>query len=354
MVSIIDEFGLNHAQAGFLMTMAVVPGIILAIPAGMLVDRYGVKATGSSASVLIALGCWITAAASSFGMALLGRLVLGVGGVFIVTAMPAIIPQWFPPDDLGKAMGLYGINMPVASITAFSVASMLASSHGWRYLFYIATIIAVSNTILLLLLLKEGPMRDERKGESNLRQTISNVEIWKVGLIWLLFNAAVISFTTWAPKLFQDFKALTPIRSAFLASILMWASMPFAPVFGWASDRIGRRRPLMVIGSILMAGALTLVAQTSGPVMIASLIALGVSVATVPPMVMALPPVILGPQSAGTGFGITTVCMNAGIALAPPLIGFLIDATGAPTLSFTGMAIFSISAAAIAYTLKTN
>jgi len=351
---IIQEFNVSHAQAGLLMSMAVIPGIFLAIPAGMLVDRYGVRLTGSMSTILIALGCFITAISGSFDTVLVGRLILGVGGAFIATAMPAIIPQWFRPDELGKAMGIYGINMPLASVIAFPSASILVLTYGWRYPFYIGTAMAILNIITFVLLVKEGPLKHEQEGGFTVHQALKSVETWKVGIVWLLFNAAALSFTTWSPKVFEDFKGMGPIYASFLASILMWAAMPCVPFFGWISDRIGKRRPLMVIGSALMAGAFAAVAYTSDMALIASIVALGVTAALVPPMVMALPPEILGSALAGTGFGIVAICLNTGIALAPPFIGFLIDTTGSPTLSFVGMALFSAIGAIVAYTLKTK
>lgn len=351
---IIHEFNVSHAQAGLLMSMAVIPGIFLAIPAGMIVDRYGIRLTGSLSTPLIALGCFITAIADSLNMALVGRLILGVGGAFIATAMPAIIPQWFPPEELGKAMGIYGINMPLASVIAFPSASMLMLTHGWRYPFCIGTAMAILNIIIFTILAKEGPLKREHDGGLSGHQALKSVETWKVGVVWLLFSAAALSFTTWSPKVFEDFKGMSPIYASFLASILMLAAMPCVPLFGWISDRIGKRRPLMVIGSALMAGAFAAVAYTSDMALIASIVALGVTAALVPPMVMALPPEILGSALAGTGFGIVAICLNTGIALAPPFIGFLIDTTGSPTLSFGGMALFSAIGAIVAYTLRTK
>lgn len=69
---------------------------------------------------------------------------------------------------------------------------------------------------------------------------------------------------------------------------------------------------------------------------------------------MASPPEILGPSLAGAGFGVITVCLNTGIALAPPLIGLVVDITKSPTLSFMTMASFSAASSLIAYTLKTK
>lgn len=349
---IIQEFNISRANAGLLMSMVVIPGILLAIPAGILVDRYGVRLTGFISTTFVALGCFVTATADSFGAALVGRLILGVGGAFIVTAMPAIIPQWFPPEELGVAMGVYGINMPLASVIAFPSASVLALTSGWRYPFYIGTVIAGLNIVSFTILVKEGPFNCRQEKDFNITQALKSIEIWKVAIVWLLFNAAALSFTTWSPELFENLKAVNPIYASFLASILMWAAIPFVPIFGYISDRIKRRRILMVIGSVSMATALATVPFTSDTTLIASIIALGVAAALVPPVVMASPPEILGPRLAGTGFGILTICLNIGLAFAPPAIGLLIDITRSPIMIFTGMALFSALGAVVASILK--
>lgn len=268
--------------------------------------------------------------------------------------MPAVIPQWFPSEELGVAMGVYGMNMPLASVIAFPSASILTVTFGWRYPFYIATVMAVSNIVSFTVLVREGPHKRGQERRPLAPQALKSIETWKVGIVWLLFNAAVLSFTTWSPKVFEDFKAMNPLYASFLASMLMWAAIPCVPIFGWISDRIGRRRFLMAVGSALMAGFLVTVAFTSGIALVASIIGLGVAAALVPPMVMAAPPRILGPALAGTGFGILAICLNIGLALAPPIIGLLIDITSSPIVIFLGMALFSTLGALVAFTLKIN
>jgi len=351
--SVINEFGVSHAEAGLSMSMVVFPGIFLGIPAGILADRYGVKLAGSVSTVVIALGCFITAIANSFSVFLAGRLILGIGGAFIITATP-LISQWFSRKEMGKAMGIYGTNMPVASVVAFPLASLLMLSYGWRYPFYVSTAIAILNVATFTLMVKQGPYRPDHNEAVDPLRALRNVEIWKVGVTWLLFNAAAISFTTWAPKIFEDFKNMNPFYASLLASVLMLAAIPCVPLFGWISDKLGRRRLLMIIGSALMAGAFIAVAYTSATSMTVSIAALGITAAMVPPMVMALSPEILGPSLAGTGFGIVAICLNIGIALAPPIVGLLIDTTQSLALVFSAMALFSAMGAIVAITLRTR
>jgi MFS family permease len=355
MIPIMDEFKITNTEANLLMSIVVIPGIFLGIPVGASVDKYGVKLVGFASTVLIVIGGLTTAMANSFATILIGRLILGFGGVFVTTAMPALIPQWFQSKELGKAMGIYGINMPLATVIAFQAASALTLIHDWRYPLYVGTVVGIVAIAVFTSTVKEGPLKPkEHKQRLSSRQALRNIEIWKVGIVWLLFNAAALAFTTSAPSLFENYKGMDRTYAIFLASILMLAAIPFVPVYGWFSDRMGRRKPLMVIGSVLMALAFIAVAYAPDFALPVSIIALGVTAAMVPPTASALLPEILGPSSAGVSFGVMALCLNIGAALGPLLIGYLIDMTKLLVWSFVGMAVLSAAAAVVAFSLKAS
>ena len=354
--AIMMEFDIiSYAQAGLLMTIVVIPGILLALPTGILVDRYGIRLIGLTSTILTALGCIITAVASSFNAVLLGRFILGMGGALMFIATVTIVPQWFPPQELGKAMGIYGINMPLATVMAFPSSSVLILSYNWRYPFYVSAVLAVMAIGVFALFVREGPLKAEkRKRSPGTLQALKNLELWKIGLVWLLFQVAVLSFATWTPKLMEDFRGMNPVLASSLATALMFAAIPFVPLYGLISDKIQKRKPFMVVGSALMFITLTLIAYSPDSTLIPSMAALGVAAAMVPPMVMTLTPEILGPTQAGRAFGVITICANIGVALGPPTIGAIVDLTQSATLSYITMATFSAAAAIVAYTLKTR
>lgn len=354
---LMESFGVGSAaQAGLLMTIVVVPGIFLALPAGLVANKYGVKRIGILSTVLTAVGALVTATAGSFVTILLGRLILGVGGAFLVTILPVMIPQWFSREELGKAMGFYGTNMPVATISAFLAASLLVQVFGdWRIPFYVGTILAASAVVLFMLMVKEGPLKKNQDRERvSLRRALRSTELWKVGVVWLLFQVTALSFLSWAPRLFHEYRGLDPVSASALASALMLAAIPFVPFFGWLSDSSHRRKPFLIAGSLLMALALTCSAFTVGLGLVASVAFLGFAAAMVPPIVSALPVEILEPEVVGVGFGVIALCLNIGVALAAPLFGYFFDVTGSLESSFVGIAAFSVVGSVVAFSLKTK
>jgi MFS family permease len=354
MSSIIKEFNVTHGYAGLLMSMVVIPGIILALPAGIFADHYGVKLSGSISAIMVLLGCIISDLANSFTVLLAGRIILGLGGAFITTTMPTIISQWFSRNEIGKAMGIFGMNMPFASVIAFPVSSILMIRYNWRYPFHVSIFLALLNVFIFVVLIREGPFKKEGEERTSLRIALRNAEIWKIGVVWLLFNASALSFTTWSPEIFEKYMGIESFYATLLASTLMFTAIPFVPFFGWYSDRIKKQKKLMVMGSMLMAGTLLAIAYSASSYIIVPVVALGIAAALIPPMIMALPPEILGPKMSGTGFGIVAVCLNVGIAVATPLMGLIIDITLSPTLLYLTMALLSALGTAVAYTLKTK
>jgi len=351
--SITEGFDISHAEAGLLMSVVLVPGVFLSLPAGLFVGRYGVTRVGFASLVCVALGSLVTAVANSFVVILAGRLILGVGGAFIVTTAPAIIAQWFAREELGKAMGIYGVNMPLATIIAFPTSSASVLVYGWRFPFYVGLAVGIAATAVFVAVIKEGPFAEHKK-ESGTRQAIGNFEIWKVGLVWLFFNASALSFTTWAPTLLERYQDVPRVYASFLASLLMWAAVFCVPLYGYVSDKTGRRKPFAIAGLLLMTLAFAALAFTSDLALVALILALGVTAAMIPPIASVLPAEILGPSLASIGFGITGICLSLGAALAQPLIGFVLDATKSYTLCLLGMSMLSAVGAIVAYTLRSR
>jgi MFS family permease len=256
---------------------------------------------------------------------------------------------------MGKAMGLYGTNMPIATVAAFPAATLLMLTYGtWRVPLYVGTVFAASAIAVFTVFVKEGPLRQTERKKISMRRTLANTELWKAGLVWLFFQVTTISFLTWAETLFQTHKGLDPLSASILAITFMLTTIPLVPLFGWLSDRSGQRKPFLVAGPVIMALAMIATAYTNGLFLVASVVLLGVGAATVPAVVSALPPEILKPDEVGVGFGVMAVCLNLGAAVAAPLLGYFYDVTGSLTLSFAVIAVFSLLGTAAAYTLKSN
>jgi len=144
------------------------------------------------------------------------------------------------------------------------------------------------------------------------------------------------------------------VQAGFLASLLSWAAIFTVPVYGYLSDKTGKRKPFALLGAVLMALVFVALAFTSNVLLASSIVALGIAAAMIPPIVSSLPPEILGPSLASEGFGVTGMCANIGAALAQPFLGLLLDYTQSYIFCMLSLSALSVVGAIAAYSLKTN
>jgi MFS family permease len=177
-----------------------------------------------------------------------------------------------------------------------------------------------------------------------------NNAIWLTALIWAAFNAAAISFITFA----SDYYMTTGINvtyAGFLTSLFMVGSLLFSPVVGYFTDKIGGQEFFIAGSSMAMAMLLFIVPRAVlNPLLLVLLI--GVTAAFVPAPIFSLLPKFLPPRQFGLGYGVLSTCLNIGVLLGPFLVGYSFDKSGNYSYGFSLMALFSFVAALSALLLK--
>jgi MFS family permease len=115
-----------------------------------------------------------------------------------------------------------------------------------------------------------------------------------------------------------------------ITSIVIFASMVFAPFAGDLVDRIGKRATLMVVGSLILIPAHLIMGITHwNP--IPSMVLLGAAFVLVPAAMWPSVPLVVEEKRVGTAFGLMTAIQNLGLGLFPFLNGKLRDVTGTYT-----------------------
>ena len=328
------EFDVSHVEAGLLMSVVAFPGILFPLIIGVLVARFNLRLFGLLATVLMALGTFTIGWAGSFIQALVGRTVLGASGAIASSIIPVIISRKFSRGEISKAMGIYNVNVPVAIVLALFSVSFLAVAYGWRLPLQLCFILSLTTIPLFLFIAEEGHLY----GGGFPLKALKNVDMWLVGILWLLFNSAIVSFITWGPKIYSD-AGLTITEASLTIALVMVSAAPLTPIYGWLLDKFKAYRAMALLGSA--TSALILAILSAAPAGLLPLITalLGVTIAMVPPIIFTSPNWILKPHEVGIGFGIITLCLNIGAALGPPLIGLILD-----LYKLQGQALLAIAA----------
>jgi MFS family permease len=338
---ILSELHLTYAQSGLLMSLFALPGIFVSLLGGFLADRYGMKPLGTGCFILMIGGTFLVGLGMNLQLLGLGRIIAGVGGLTLSVFLPKLLSQWFKGRELGLAMGIFNTGVPLGSVICFGLFGTLGNLWGWRAPVLLTGIYLFITFILFITLYRLPPLHeiDEDK-PLTIYKSLKEMgwPIWWVGISWLWFNAAFISFATFAPDFFLQ-KNYSIKQSGFLIGIPLLGSLFFSTPMGYLVDRFKHQEWFIGIGAMALAIlALFFNFSTSFLLLV---ILMGIFAAMIPAPIYSLPPEILKTGNVGLGFGVISTCSSIGLFVAPYLVGKAKDLTGSYQWSFILIAFFS-------------
>lgn len=343
---VIRDMGLTHGQAGLFMSLFALPGIILSIPGGMLVDRFGERIVGGTGLLIMGTATLLLASAASFPMMLLARTLSGVGAQVAVVALQSMVIRLFRGRPLGVPMGISGSAIPLGIIVALNVSGPLSESEGWRAVAMrvglTTTAIAIVFAVAGMLILKGGRAYARQLQPGSPRPAFFGPgfkAIFIASIAWFFVNGAMTAYMTFAPDHFHHLGFGVQQRGLF-TSIPMWVSALLGPLVGFLADRHGGKAAFIGLGCGLMALALGLVPVAGFPPVLLG-VALGLSLAGIVTPLLSLPGEVIDPSQSGRAFGVLSTFANVGIFIVPPLAGIVRDQSGGYLWPFLMMAILA-------------
>jgi MFS family permease len=319
--------------------------------------------------------------ARSIPVFFLGRFIFGAGSEPLIVAQSAILARWFKNKELALSFGLALTVSRLGSLFAFNTGQLFADHFGsFRYALFVAVIaclISLAANFIYIFLDRRGErilaLKEEGAEEKIVFKDIKQFKasFWYVTLLCVTFYSAIFPFTDLSTDFFADkwglarvaetsggflVKVFNNLLNMFntapgISSIIIFASMVFAPFAGRLVDKIGRRASLMIFGSLIMIPAHTLMGVTHiNPIF--PMIALGAAFVLVPAAMWPSIPLIVRKERVGTGFGLMTAVQNVGLAIFPLLNGLLRDITKTYTASMLMFASLGFVGLVFAVLLK--
>ncbi|MDR9401858.1 MAG: MFS transporter [Halothece sp. Uz-M2-17] len=203
-----EDLGLSIDQ---IKTIAIC-NVALTVPArviiGMLLDRFGPKATFSVLLMYSAIPCLLFASANDFNTLVISRLLLGIVGAGFVIGI-RMVSEWFPPKEIGVAEGIYGgwgnFGSAASAFTLPSVALALSfisgGSSNWRLAIALTGIAAAVYGVIYFFSVEDTPpgkvyQRPERHGGM---EVTSKRDFWFL-LLMNLPILGVLALLAWRLK----------------------------------------------------------------------------------------------------------------------------------------------------------
>lgn len=266
--SLQHDFGINEAGFGILTASFYIPYIMMQLPVGLAVDRVSIRKLLTTMALITALGCCVFGLAGSLMTASVGRMMIGFSAAFAFISTLRLATAWFPPAMLGLLAGLTQALGMLGASAGEAPVSMLVAAVEWRHTMLIIAFLFIALAVLLFRFIRDDPTGSaayEVKHESQVGLLKSLTVILSCRQTWInalyagfLFAPTAVIGESFGPAYLQYGRGLSAHSAAFATGLIFIGWGIGGPLSGWLSDKIGRRKPIM-IGSAWMGLVLSTV-----------------------------------------------------------------------------------------------
>ena len=340
------------------------------IVAGIILDKMGVRFTGTlSASLMFFGACiklyaispyfagtgletflnsWWTEMPGTAKLAAFGFMIFGCGCEMAGITVSKAIARWFEGKEMALAMG---VEMAIARLGVFAVLSLSP-----RLSVYmggdpsVVVPVAFCTTLLLIGLLSfivfsimdarlDSQTGKAGGGEGEEEFKLSDVGalfrsklFWLIALLCVLYYSAIFPFQRFGTNMLQCNLGISDTQAADLLRWFPIGALVLTPFLGFALDKFGRGATMLMVGAGLLicchlVFALVLPAVPSEGLALATIIVLGISFSLVPAALWPSVPKVMDKRYLGSAYSLIFWVQNIGLFLFPILFGVILDAS---------------------------
>ena len=333
---LLDRFGLGYAALGGLIGLYMAPGILVALPGGLLGRRYGERLVVGAGLLLMTLGSLLAAGAGGPPGIGAGRALAGAGAVMLVVMQGKMIGDRFPGAAFLPVMGLIVGAFPVGVGLVESTHGPVVRALGWPGMFLVGAGISAL-ALILFLASSERP----RPGAGTAWALPSRHECALVavaGIAWTAYNAGYYGFLSLHAV--PDGVARPPAGPAGAGADLrhLVLNLPATVLGGALAARFGNRPVFMtetLAGIVAVAGP----AALDWPLLWGVLFGTAASIHA--GVIIGIGTLSARPENRAVGMGIFYAMYYAGGALLPAMCGRAADLAGTPAGALVAAAALS-------------
>jgi len=242
---LIPQFGLTGVQAGSLMAVVWIAGIILAIPIGVLIDRYGGRKLGALGMLTLTIGLLLFAYADSFELLVISRAIVGIAIITGTTPPQVWMAKWFSDDEIGFAQGFLTSGYASSGIVGVFAMGWILQTIGIYMTMMILGVLSLVLMTVFLLARRDFPTaltgKTSNKNSMSLSEVVSqafrNVELWLITIAWLVIVGISTAYATFAPITFIALLKLDIVTAAATAGIVQIVAVPSLIIGGRLTDK---------------------------------------------------------------------------------------------------------------------
>jgi predicted MFS family arabinose efflux permease len=337
-----QRYGVSESAIGWLAQVFPLLYVVLAIPAGLILDRW-FRSGLLVGAVLTAIGAAVRLIGDDYSWLLVGQLLASVAQPLVLNAVTGITGRYLAEKDRPTGIAVGTASVFAGMVLAFVMAAVLADGDQLPTMLWLSAGFSVLAAVVLVVALrKPGQHRVERRGpvRGALKVAWGDPLIRRVALLAIFPFGVFVAMTTFAQALLEPAGVSAETASTILlinvvAGVIGSAVVPVIVV------RHRAESSLLVVSLAVTALACTALALFPGAVMgFIAITVIGFLLLPALPIVLELVERRTG-EAEGTGAGLIWMAGNLGGLVVAVVVGLLVDH---PLVAFLVMAVVALIA----------
>ena len=262
---LMQSFSLNAFGGGILASTYFYTYIIMQIPVGILIDRFGSRKLLSIGALIMFIGGLLFGMTHLLFLAVIGRMMMGVGGAFAFIGVLNLIAQWFPANRFGVLSAFVQAFGMMGSVFAGLFLAEYVEKTGWRSCIVEIAIVGFVVALLLWFFVRDAPVKKaavsllpKESAWSCLKQVMKNKVAWVNGIYsGLMYCIVTVVATMWGIPFIETAHHVSLIEAVFTCNMLIVGMALGGPCWCWLDSHLSQRKLLLagcsLLGAVLLS-----------------------------------------------------------------------------------------------------
>ena len=238
-IPIKKALGLNATEFGLLTATPVLTGSLIRVPLGIWTDKFGGRIVMTILMALTVPAIWLMSYATVYWHFLVIGLFVGLAGGSFSVGTP-YVARWFPKNQQGFAMGVYGAGNSGAAVNKF-VAPALVVAFGWAMVPQTYAVIMLLTVVLFWFFSYSDPTHlvSSNVKFSDQLKLLKDPKVIKYCQYYSIVFGGYVALSLWMVQYYVGEFGLDIRTAALLAACFSLPGGVLRAVGGWMSDKWG-------------------------------------------------------------------------------------------------------------------
>ena len=255
---LVRELNYSGAALGFLTSATFYAYALMQIPAGFLLDWLGVRKVCGVGLLLTASGSLMFSLTSTIWVAILGRVLVGVGNSGMMLSAFKVQADLFEPRQFPALSGITSCCANFGALLAMFPFAVLVNKMGWRESFYLTSALTIALSIAVFLIVpktEKTPSLSVKETINRLKNVLTNKQIWPpFGIMFTIMGIMTILKGLWGIPYVMHVYSLDNVAASRLLCMIPIGFMICGPLLGKICEKVkGGVRTVSIVGSSLVA-----------------------------------------------------------------------------------------------------